>query len=54
MSNIVGKQSLEGFFDNLARDEEEHVILNMFDNSILHDSFLESACLCSKKTRGRV
>jgi len=47
MSNIVGKQSLEDFFDNLARDEEEHVVLNMFDNSILHDSFLESACRCS-------
>ena len=38
---------IEKFISNLQRDSEGRVILNMFDNSILHDSFLESALRCS-------
>ena len=38
---------IEKFIDNLQRDSEGHIVLNMFDNSILHDSFLESALRCS-------
>ena len=39
--------NIEEFVNNIQRDEEGHVVLNMFDNSILHDSFLESALRCS-------
>jgi hypothetical protein len=38
---------IEKFINDLQRDPEGHVILNMWDNSILHDSFLESALRCS-------
>mgnify|MGYP003626682341 FL=1 len=40
-------ENLESFFNNLERDDEGHVVLNMFDNTILHDSFLASALRCS-------
>jgi len=39
--------NVESFLSNLETDEEGHVVLNMVDNSILHDSFLESALRCS-------
>ena len=48
MSNFAShKIKVEDFINSLKKDEEEHTILNMFDNSILHDSFLESAQRCS-------
>mgnify|MGYP003631052764 FL=1 len=39
--------NIEQFINNLQKDEQGYVILNMFDNSILHESFLESALRCS-------
>ena len=39
--------SLENFLNNLQRDESNHIILNMFDDTILHDSYLESNMRCS-------
>jgi hypothetical protein len=36
----------ERFIKNLQTDEKGHVVLNMFDNSILHDSFLQSCVRC--------
>ena len=48
MSNFARHEiNVEDFIDSLQKDDEEHVVLNMFDNSILHDSFLESAQRCS-------
>ena len=40
-------KSLDSFFTNLKKDDEGHVVLNMFDNTILNDSFLASALKCS-------
>ena len=40
-------EDVEGFIKNLRRDSDGHVVLNMFDNSILHDSYLESSLRCS-------
>ena len=37
----------EKFINNLQKDSDGHVVLNMLDYSILHDSFLESALRCS-------
>ena len=37
---------IDSFINDLQRDTEGHVILNMFDNSILHNSFLESLLRC--------
>ena len=45
--SINDVKNLEFFFDNLKKDEEGHVVLNMFDNTILNDSFLASALKCS-------
>ena len=39
--------NVKEFIKNLHTDSDGHVVLNMFDNSILHDSFLESALRCS-------
>jgi len=48
MSNFTKyKIEVEDFISNLQKDEDDHTILNMFDDSILHDSFLESAQRCS-------
>ena len=38
---------MKNIIDSLQRDEDGHVILNMFDNTILHTSFLESNLRCS-------
>tara|TARA_A100001515_G_scaffold42632_1_gene33649 strand:+ start:6608 stop:7531 length:924 start_codon:yes stop_codon:yes gene_type:complete len=40
-------KDVEEFIKSIQRDDEGHVLLNMVDNSILHDSFLESALRCS-------
>ena len=40
-------KDIEEFIENIQRDDEGHVLMNMVDNSILHDSFLESALRCS-------
>ena len=40
-------ENIEEFINNIQRDDENHVLMNMVDNSILHDSFLESALRCS-------
>tara|TARA_R100000005_G_C4974753_1_gene186524 strand:+ start:7 stop:930 length:924 start_codon:yes stop_codon:yes gene_type:complete len=40
-------KDIEEFIKNIQRDDEGHVLMNMVDNSILHDSFLESALRCS-------
>ena len=40
-------KDIEEFIKNIQRDDEGHVLMNMIDNSILHDSFLESALRCS-------
>jgi len=40
-------KDIEEFIKNIQRDGEGHVLMNMVDNSILHDSFLESALRCS-------
>ena len=40
-------ENLDSFFQNLQKDDEGHIVLNMFDNSILHNSFLASALRCS-------
>ena len=45
--------NVDEFINNLAKDKEGHTILNMFDNSILHTSFLESALRCSAPGRER-
>ena len=37
---------VEKLISNLEKDDAGHHILNMFDNSILHDSFLESSVRC--------
>ena len=48
MSNFAShKIKVEDFINSLQKNEEGHTVLNMFDNSILHDSFLESAQRCS-------
>jgi hypothetical protein len=39
--------NIDKFIKNLQRDKEGHVVLNLVDNSILHDSYLESALRCS-------
>mgnify|MGYP003635674568 FL=1 len=39
--------NIEQFINNLQKDSNGHVVLNMLDYSILHDSFLESALRCS-------
>ena len=52
MSNFAShKIEVEDFINSLQKDEEGHTILNMFDNSILHDSFLQSAQRCSAPGR---
>ena len=52
MSNFVShKIEVEEFVKNLQKDEEGHTVLNMFDNSILHSSFLESAQRCGAPGR---
>lgn len=38
---------IDEFIKNIQKDNEGHVILNLIDNSILHDSYLESALRCS-------
>jgi len=40
-------KDIEKFIKNIQKDDEGHVLMNMVDNSILHDSFLESALRCS-------
>ena len=40
-------ENIEEFINNIQRDEENHVLLNMIDHSIMHTSFLESALRCS-------
>ena len=40
-------KDVEEFIKSIQRDDDGHVLLNMVDNSILHDSFLESALRCS-------
>ena len=40
-------KDVEEFIKNIQKDDEGHVLMNMVDNSILHDSFLESALRCS-------
>ena len=40
-------KNIEEFIKNIQKDDEGHVLMNMVDNSILHDSFLESALRCS-------
>ena len=40
-------KDIEEFIKNIQKDDEGHVLMNMVDNSILHDSFLESALRCS-------
>ena len=40
-------KDIEEFIKNIQRNDEGHVLMNMVDNSILHDSFLESALRCS-------
>ena len=35
------------FIENLQKDNEGHILLNLIDNSILHNSYLESALRCS-------
>ena len=48
MSNFARYEiNVEDFIDSLQKDDEGHIVLNMFDNSILHDSFLQSAQRCS-------
>ena len=40
-------KNIEEFIKNIQKDDDDHVLMNMVDNSILHDSFLESALRCS-------
>ena len=40
-------KDIEEFIKNIQKDDEGHSLMNMVDNSILHDSFLESALRCS-------
>ena len=40
-------KDIEEFIKNIQKDDEGHFLMNMVDNSILHDSFLESALRCS-------
>jgi len=48
MSNFANHNiTVDDFVKSLQKDEEGHTVMNMFDNSILHNSFLESAQRCS-------
>lgn len=43
--------TVENFINSLQKDDKGHTVLNMFDNSILHNSFLESAQRCGAPGR---
>tara|TARA_R110000824_G_scaffold163468_1_gene339240 strand:+ start:6108 stop:7043 length:936 start_codon:yes stop_codon:yes gene_type:complete len=39
--------NVDQFIDNIKKDEQGHVVLNLIDNTILHTSYLASALRCS-------
>jgi len=45
--------NVQQFIDNIKRDDENHVVLNLIDNTILHTSYLASALRCSAPNHER-